>query len=404
MASGTTTTPRVAGIPSGYPAEIDASVKIRWVDDLLVNMSERDADLLKYLGGPSQFAFNNTKVEWVEDDPWNRRPSLGATPLSNASDTSLSLAANTNHRYPVGTILKNLNGANSAGEYVRVIGHGSDTLIVTRDITGDVSEGAWATADEVIVAGFSMHENDNWTARPTPIFNLPYNLAQVQHVAIDVTYRRQETALYGLRGTDLDKLAADAVAEQFVAIEDAAIHGPRFAGTSTVPASFGGLVYYITAANGAQVTDLSDAALTRKDIDDKLQDLYYTVGAGKMAMTLLVSAWAKRKVTSFFSAAERLGPGANYAGVAIDRFRTDFGDVDVLLHTALAKDDLYFIRREMNTIGNHGQRGRPHLEEAVAVVSSNTGPFTRRVFYSDSSMMCKGVQGEGRLHNFSIAA
>jgi hypothetical protein len=404
--AGTTTTPRVAGIPdAGFPSEIDASVKIRWVDDLLVNMSERSADLLKYLGGPSQFAFNNTKVEWVEDDPWNRRPSLGATPLSNAADTSLSLAADTNHRYPVGTILKNLNGADSAGEYVRVIGHGSDTLIVERDLIGDISEGAWATADEVIVSGFAMNENDNWTARPTPIFNLPYNYAQVQHVAVDVTYRRQETALYGLRGTDLDKLAADATAEQFVAMEDAALHGARYAGASaTKPAMYGGLVYYITAANGAQVTDLSGAALTRKDIDDKLQDLFYEVGAEKMALTVLASAWGKRKITSFFSAAERLGSGAREAGVAIDRVLTDFGTLDILLHTALGKDELYFIRREQNTIGNYGQRGKPHLEEAVAVVSSNTGPFTRRIFYADLSMMCKGVQGEGRLHNFSITA
>lgn len=402
--AGTTTTVRVAGVPSGYPAEIDASVKIRWVDDLLVNMSERSADLLKYLGGPSQFSFNNVKVEWVEDDPWNRRPSLGTTPLSDGSDTSLSLAADTNHRYPVGTILKNINGATGGGEYVRVTGHGSDVLTVTRDILAVTGYGAWASTDEVIVAGFAMHENDNWTARPTAIFNLPYNYAQVQHVAADVTYRRQETAFYGLRGTDLDKIAADSVAEQFVAIEEAAIHGSRFAGSATVPAMFGGLVYYITAANGAQVTDLNDAALTRKDIDDKFQDLFYAVGAEKMAMTILVSAWAKRKVTSFFSAAERLGPGASYAGVAIDRFRTDFGDVDVLLHTALAKDDLYFIRREQNTIGNYGARGKPHLEEAVAVVSSNTGPFTRRVFYADMSMLCKGVQGEGRLHNFSITA
>lgn len=405
MPSGTTTTPRVAGIVGGYPSEIDTNVKIRWVDDLLINMSERSADLLKYLGGPSQFMFNNTKVEWVEDDPWNRRPSLGTTPLSSSSDSSLSLAADTNHRYPVGTILKNINGANSAGEYVRVIGHGSDTLIVTRDILAVTGYGAWASTDEVIVAGFAMDENDEWVARPTPIFNLPYNFAQVQHVAADVTYRRQETALYGLRGTDLDKIAADATAEQFVAIEQAAAHGSRFAGTSTVPAMFGGFVYYITAANGAQVTDLSDAALTRKDIDDKLQDLFYAVGAERMAMTILASAWAKRKVTSFFSAAERLGPGASYGGVAIDRFRTDFGDVDILLHTALGKDDLYFIRRESNRIGHHGQRGRPHLEEAVAIGSGGqTGPFIRRVFYADLSMISSGVQGEGRLHNFSVTA
>ncbi|MCH8065860.1 MAG: DUF5309 family protein [Chloroflexi bacterium] len=405
--AGTLTTPRVAGIAdSGFPAEIDASVKIRWVDDLLINMSERSADLLKYLGGTSGFMFNNTKVEWVEDDPWNRRPTLGATPLSNAGDTTLTLAAGTTHRYPVGTIFKNIDNSSLAGELVRVTGHpGDPDLTVVRDITAAGAEGAWATGDEVVVAGFSMDENDEWVARPTAIFNLPFNYAQVAHVAADVTYRRQETALYGLRGTDLDKVSADTTAEQFVAIEQEAAHGSRFAGTSTVPAMFGGLVHFITDANGAQVTDLSGAALTRKDIDDKLQDLYYEVGSEKMAMTILISAWGKRKITSFFSAAERLGPGASQAGVAIDRFRTEWGDIDVLMHTALSKGEMYFIRRELNKIGHHGSRGRPHLEEAVAIGSGGqTGPFVRRIFYSDLSMLCKGVQGEGRIHNFSQSA
>jgi len=35
--TGNVSTLRVAGYPSGYPAEIDANVKIRWVDNLLIN-------------------------------------------------------------------------------------------------------------------------------------------------------------------------------------------------------------------------------------------------------------------------------------------------------------------------------------------------------------------------------
>ncbi len=405
---GSTVILRRAGMPeSGAPSEIDANVKIRWVDDLLVNMADRDADMLKYLGGFSNFVFNNTKVEWVEDDVWNRRPKLGSgTVMSGSSNTgTLTLAAGTNHRYPVGAILFNVTG----NEHVRVESHdsGGADVTVRRDIASAVTEASldWASTDEVIVAGFAMNETDAWVARPSAIFDLPYNLAQIAHVAADVTYRRQETALYGLRGTDLDKIAADSVAEQFVYLEGAAVHGSRQSGAANIPATFGGLKYYITSANGAQITDLSSAALTRKDIDDLLQALYFEVGGAKMARTILTSPWGKRKISSFFSAAERLGPKATEAGVAIDNFNTDFGQVDVMLHTALAKNELLFINPEMNKIGHHGQRGRPHLEEAVAVNSSGqTGPFLRRVFYSDVSMVVKGVEGEGRIHTFSTSA
>ncbi len=391
---------------SGVPAEIDATVKIRWVDDLLTNMSERSADLLRYLGGPASFMFNNTKIEWVEDDVWNRRPALGAAPLADGTDTSLDLATGTGHRYPVGTILFVASGA-SVGEFMRITATAADAVTVVRDITGAVTQAAVAITDEVIVAGFAMDENDIWIARPAAIFSLPFNHAQIQHAAADVTYRRQETALYGLRGTDLDKVAADTTAEMFVAMEQAAAFGSRSSGSASPdhPAMFGGLRHYINATD-SQLTDLSGAPLTRKDIDDMFQNLFYDVGGDKMAKTLIVSAWAKRKISSFFSAAERLPPNASEAGVAIDRFNTDFGSIDVLLHTALAKNELYAIRRENNRMGHHGQRGRPHLEEGIGQdgTSGLTGPFVRRIFYADLSMICSGPQGEGRIHTFSTTA
>lgn len=406
--AGSTAILRRAGMgESGSPSEIDANVKIRWVDDVLGNMSDKEADMLKYLGGFSNFAFNNTKIEWVEDDVWNRRPSLGAgTVLASGTGTgTLTLAAGTNHRYPVGTVLFNI----TKGEHVRIesIDSGGATVVVRRDIGAAVDESttAWVAADEVIVAGHAMNETDAWVARPGAIFNLPFNLAQISHVAIDVTYRRMETALYGLRGTDLDKVSADTLAEEFVALEGAAVHGVRQSGTANIPATFGGLKNFITSANGATVTDLNGAALTRKDIDDLLQTLYRAVGAGKMAKTILIGPWGHRKISSFFSAAERLGPMANEAGVVIDRFNTSFGVIEVMLHQALALDEMIFINRDMNKIGHHGQRGRPHLEEAVAVNSSGqTGPFIRRVYYSDTSMVVKGVQGEGRIVEFATTS
>ncbi len=412
--AGSTTALRVSGLPSdqegdGIPAEIDATVKIRFVDDLLTNMSEYSTDMLKYFGGPTSFPFNNPKVEWVEDDVWNRRPALGTTPLTQAG-TTFTCADNTAHRWPIGTIFYNPapNGNVDAAEYIRVAAiAGTATLTVVRDIiSGVATEEPWAATDEILVAGKSMDENEAWVARPNAIFNLPFNYAQVSHEAMDVTYRRNATAFHGLQGTDLDKISANAVAQGFVATEQGVAHGTRWGGSSSpdAPGMFGGLKFFVTSANGAQVTDLSGAALTRKDIDDKLQDLFYAVGGDAMARTIIVDAWGQRKITGFFSGAERLPPMARGAGVTIQRMQTDFGAVDILLHTALQKGELYFIKRENNRLGHFGDRGRPHLEEALGQSSNALGPYERRVFYQDLTMQCKGVQGEGRLHNYSISA
>ena len=391
--AGTVVLERVGGIPGGFPAEIDSSVKVRYVAPLLMNMSERSTDLLKYIGGIEQFSFNNTTIEWVEDDVWNRRLSHGG--LAAAGTTSLTVTG-ASHRYPIGTILYNVVD----GEYVRVSGHGdANTLTIQRDITSDVTEGSWASTDEVLVAGFAMDENDDYVFRPTSIFSLPYNRPQVHQTGVQASFRRMETALYGLKGSDLDYQAANLVSEQFVAMEMSAVHGRRFDGTAAVPAMMGGFKFFITSANGAQVTDLGGAALTRQDIDDELQDLYYEVGGDKMAKTIIVSAWGKRKISSFFSAAERMGPqSGGAAGIVVDRLNTDFGPVDVMLHTALAKNELYLIRKENIQIGHHGNLGRPQLR---LLPPSTVGPRSQKVFYGDISMIVAGVQSMARVHDFS---
>lgn len=384
--SGTIVTERVAGIPSGFPAEIDTSVKVRYVAPLLMNMSERSADFLKYLGGVEQFKFNNTTIEWVEDDVWNRR--LTHTGLAAAATTSL-VVTGASHRFPVGTILLHVSDA----EYVRVIGHvDANTLLIQRDITAEVSETSWASTDEVLVAGLAMDENDDYVFRPTSIFNLPYNRPQVFQTGVQASFRRMETALYGLRGSDLDTQASNLVAEQFVGMEDAAIHGRRFDGTSSVPAMFGGMKYFVTSANGAVVTDLSSAPLARSDIDNALQNLFYAVGGDKMAKTMVISAWGKRKISSFFSAAERLGPqSGGPAGVVVDRLNTDFGEIDVMLETALAKNEMYLIRQDNIQIGHHGNLGKPQLR---LLPPSTVGPRSQKVFYADLSMIVAGVQSD----------
>lgn len=396
--SGTVETLRIAGMSdSGFPSEIDSTLKVRFVAPLLVNMSERSTDLLKYIGGPETFVYNRDKIEWVKDDPWNRR--LSHSGLAAGTTTTLTVTGAA-HRYPVGTILYNRND----DEYTRVTGHvDANNLTIKRDIVAGVTEGSWASTDEVYVAGFAMHENDNWVFRPTAVFSMPYNYSQVQTAAVQASFRRMETAIYGLQGSDLDKVAADTVAEQFVALEMAAVQGYRYAGASAVPAMLGGMKFFHSATIGdSTLTDVASAALTRKDIDDTLQTLYYAVGGEKMAKTLVVSAWAKRKISGFFSSAERLGPGTGQtAGIVVDRLNTDFGVVDILLHTAVAQNEILVIRRENHRMGHHGTLGRPQLRQ---LPPSTTGPRVQQAFYADVSMINSGLLGEARIHTFSLTS
>ena len=52
--AGTVSTLRVTGVPSGYPAEQESNIKVRFIDTALEVMSDYDTPLLKRLGGVSQ--------------------------------------------------------------------------------------------------------------------------------------------------------------------------------------------------------------------------------------------------------------------------------------------------------------------------------------------------------------
>ena len=77
--AGTISTLRVTGVPGGYPAEQEATVKVRWVDQALEVMSDTETPLLKAIGGIDQFTADNTKIEWVLHDTWTDRGNLDRT-------------------------------------------------------------------------------------------------------------------------------------------------------------------------------------------------------------------------------------------------------------------------------------------------------------------------------------
>jgi hypothetical protein len=366
-------------MPSGYPAEIDANIKIRWVDNMLTNMSENSTDLLKWAGGPTQFTFTNPKVEWIEDDQFGRRPTH--TGLTDAADTSL-VVTGLAHQFPVGTLLCHT----ADNEIVRVVAIvDADTLTIQRDVPGTVTEGAWASTDEVIVSGHAMSEDDNWTFRPSGVLSLLFNYAQVTHTAVQASYRRVATSFYGnLTGTDLDYQSANAVAFEYLAMEEALVFGQRYQGSSAArPAMTGGLEFYITDANGAEVTDLNGAP-------------------DKMSRTIVGSVFAQRRVDSFWANAERLPAGfTGTPGVHIEHFRTPFGVVEVLMHTAVAKNTLYMLNKQNIAMGCYAGLGRPHL--LAFPQPSTQGPRIQRAFYADIANKIKGVQGMGKIQEFAIA-
>lgn len=393
--AGTTETTRVSGLPSGYPAEIDADTKIRFVDDQLQNMSNMDTPILKTLGGIDKFTYGNPKVEWAEEDRFDRWNTVQDNPLTSGA-TTLTVETDTAHQYPKGSLLKIEN------EQVRVTAVATaSTLTIVRASSGTTAAQHAQNVDIQLV-GNSAGESDAWNLRTTSIFDFPFNYSQVFQDKVRVTFRRMESNLYGMEGNDLDYQVAKSLKEQMVKLEGSAVAGERDVGVSgsSEPPTMGGLRWFLNTTNSADanVTDLNSAALTEKDINDLLQDMYYKVGQSNMGMTVLCGAWVRRKITSWYADTVRLTQGANKAGISVSKLQTDFGVLDIMHHVSMPKDELYIINPEFIKIGHHGQRGRFHVVDVAT-----DGPFIDKALYGDYTMMFKNAAAHGRIQEISTS-
>ena len=389
---------RMIGVDSGgYPAQPDATAIIRAVDNRLIAAMDITTPLIIMCGGLDGFTVNNPKHEWVNKDNWSRRINNHGG-LAGTGTLQITVTAQA-HRYPIGTIFQ------IESELIRVTGHvDANTLTVSRAYAGTsaaihASNAGTVTGVILYVAGSSMSEDDNWVYRPTPIVDMPYNYCMIDHTALRNTWARQATNLYGISGADeLDVLTADTLAEKTVAIEGELIMGRRYSGAAGAPASAGGLFYYITSANGADVTDKASAALTLADITGMLQRQADKVGIENVPNTLVMDQWGKQKISSFFAGSKRLTQGERIGGTVIDTLETEWGPVKLVMHANMPYGNILGFRTNDVEIGHWGATGLLHTGE----VMQNDGPFTGRYVYMAPTFRIRNIRTMARIHSYSI--
>lgn len=403
MAYGTGSV-RLAGMPDGgFPSEIDSNAKIRQVDENVLRLMDVSIDLIRLFsrgGDPfGGFVATSNKYEWMEDDRYSRRPTHGGL-LNEAGPSTLTVTGQA-HRYPVGTMLQFEN------ELVRVLAVvDADTLTVARGVAG-TTVAAHSSNVEVMVAGASMAENDDWVIRPTAIPSFSYNYVQRFSEKITLTWERQSIPIYGYKANqELARLVRNAMETKMVEVEGGLVHGRRHAGTSSAdPPTSGGMSFWITSANGSQVTDKGGAALTLKDIDDALQAIAYDVGPDGLRNPIIVcDYWGKRKISSFAEPSSRRDETETEYGVVIDSIRTTFGRVRVLQHTAIPKGTLYiFGRPELVKIG-HMRFANGRGKMADFPVNETTGPRDSRVIFGTYCFKFEGLRSMGVIKNYSTTS
>ena len=389
---GTVLTPRATGVDMDESTNLEFSLRVRYVDDMLAVLSDYDVFLLKRVGGIDQFTVRNVKHEWVEDDIWARR-FLVAEALDN-SETAVDVPTGTGHRYPKGTLLK------VDDEVMLVTAFAASVLTVIRGAAGTTAATHLISA-EVLIVGYAIQEGAARSLRGTNIYTMPFNYCQIGRQAVGVTYRQQEIDVYGRSGPDLDEKMGNAMKQMMVGLEEGLFEGNRHPGTVTTDdaGTFGGLDFYFNTTNdaNANVVDLNSAAITETTLLDLLQTIFYKVGASNMGRVLLTGAWTKRKINEFWRAGVRQQRAENTIGQIINNIETDFGTIEVFMHTAVPKTKAFLLNPAFVEVGHFGKLGRMHSRDLP--VTNDT--FEREI-YGDYTTRIKNVAAQGKIQEISL--
>lgn len=391
VVAGTVATMRVTGVPSGYPAEQEANIKVRFVDDALEVMSDYDAPLLKAVGGIAQFVTNNTKHEWVLGDTWSDRGLISGS--HDDSTTTLTLVKAIAHRFPRGAILK------IEDELVRVLAAPTtSTLTILRGYAGS-SAAAHASSTEFRLVGFTETEGTTITFRGSELRTLPYNYHWIFKTGAAESWAQTEANVYSRQGATIPETMANTIKEFMVAAEASLIEGERYEGTSdTDPSWAGGLRYFGTSANGATVIDCGGAKLSRAIMNEAFDGSFNQVGQMNMARTVLCGVGAQRILWEEYKQPTiRTSPTDETHREGFSTLMNEYGTFNFVgPYKRIPTDELWIVNTALIEVGHYGNLGRLHEFELPT-----NGDYNAKGMYGMYTNRIKGIPGLVRVHNFT---
>lgn len=323
-------------MPTGQLISYSATLPLkRVVTDRIIMKDPMEIVAINALGldNESKFNFVNGPAaggtyEWLEDTYADRTDAINTANLTSDS-TSTSVIVDTGALFQVGDIIQIGN------EYMYVSSISSNTLTVTRNYGGTQS----THSDNAVVTIVSRariegtNSSDSAWTQPTSATNY----SQIFHKELDVSRSNALLQRYGIANVverEIDK----AMDELMMLLNLTAYHGQRKVGSSSTPRGMGGLDTFISTNNNALS---STPALTRKHIEDEIQDCW---NAGGNPRLILCGAWAKRKIASFFEGYVQTVRAESMGGIEIDRILSPLGiTVSVAVDRHCPTNKLYLL-------------------------------------------------------------
>lgn len=318
----------------------DTAPQKRSLAEMIGMIDWKEASLLRLLGvnGESKFRLANfprTKYEWLEDEMSARSGTINEA--LDSSETGVDVQAGEGDYLKAGDIIL------IDTELMRVSSVSTDTATVTRGFAGTTAASHSDDAPWKIVTSASVEGSAYVTGHTTAVDN-PYNYTQILKETVSVSGSEEVDQKYGITDSmayHIAKLMGDGgkAGKLPILLQQTFYYGQRAAGSATTARAMGGFEYFVTTNK----TNLSSAALTRKNIEDLMEDCYL---AGGSPTTLVTNSWGMRKISSFYADTISTDRSEERGGSKITTIVTDFGDIEVIFDKWAPSDRMYLIQPE----------------------------------------------------------
>lgn len=260
--------------------------------------------------GKFNFANRDGKMyEWLED---TFNPVADTVTSGLASDsTTTTFTPTTAALYQPGDVWL----VESEQVWVSAVSSGIPTVVRG---WGGTTKATHANGSDITLVSRARVDGDDADDSPSTEISSGYNYTQILQRTINVARSKEKLAEYGVASWE-DYYIDKAMKELMMLLNKLPYYGKRSssastggAGSASVARTAGGLRTFITD----NLTDCSSAALTRKNIDDTLQNIWSDGGNPDLIIT---GAFAQRKINDFYEGFVTTERSEQMGGINIKR-------------------------------------------------------------------------------------
>jgi hypothetical protein len=265
--------------------------------------------------------------EWLEDTYVPETTTC--TGLSSGTTTTTFTPASLTLLQPGDVLL-----IDSEQVWVSAVASGIPT--VTRGF-GSTTAATHADASTVTIVSRARIDGDDADDSPSTEVSTGYNYTQIFQRTIQVARTKQKLAAYGVNDV-MDRMIDKRMTELMMQLNKLPFYGKRYAGTASAARYAGGLRVFITD----NLTDCGSDALTRKDIDDTLQNIFDDGGDPDL---IICGGWAQRKMNDFYEGFVTTERSEKVGGIRIQRLLHPITgtELDILVDRACPTNELWIL-------------------------------------------------------------